>query len=92
MASAALLANLSQSTASTVEQTAWIDLESPAGRGASRRRALGRYTHTYRGGGDPHLIGQPCDVVEVVRGGCMCEVVFACGCGATVPSASLTVN
>jgi hypothetical protein len=88
MPSSAVLERPKAVTPTIVEPTSLVDWEAPAE--CRHRVDLPRFT--WRGNGDPHWQGQPCEIVEQLSTGRMCEVVFACGCRATVAYAELTAN
>jgi hypothetical protein len=62
------------------------DMEAAAGGepAAPRVQAL---SYAFRGPGDAHLVGQPCDVLDERRSECL--VVFACGCRSEVTRPTL---
>jgi hypothetical protein len=89
MPSSAVLERPKAFSPTTLEQTPLVDWEAPAAAAECRYRVdLPRFI--WREGGDPHWLGQRCDVVKELSAGLMCEVVFACGCHATVASALLS--
>jgi hypothetical protein len=66
-----------------------IDWESPAGPDKTVPRSS-RARYVFAGPGEPHWMGQPCEVVSANGGSAQTDLVqLACGCRGWVPRSTL---